>query len=527
MHRNGFQNLKQPDFSIHNELMRMSVVMSNFKGGGIYFLVYDHNSVKKQILQSLQKISVLKFETIQLKASKLNKKTIRVITASISKTAVLLSGFTELDISNEKTCDFVKLFTKALWENKSRFPIMILIPINILFYFFSELKPLWQSQEIFFWIENGDIDRHRKAHYWLDLFDETKFYPFVENKRWVLERYYQLQLCYTSGTYYPYLHYQLLGKIAKLLFLLGEYKLSLQTLKKQQKCLQSIRDEKLLPEILNNVGIIHLYWGHFKKSQYYFETGLKVAKKVLRGAHHPGKIFLKTNLGKLLSILHQPTDAFITTREALRMGEQKLGMRDVKLIPLLINFARSLCDRESYEDALDHLRRALHIGELRLGISHPYMAVILQHIGLIYFTQRKYEMARRYFYRTVETLENALGPTHPFIGEILNHIGMNHLATKQPKLALNYFKWAIKIRDNTLGKDDILRGFILFNIGIAFQKLGDFNSATENMKQAAEILWHCLPNEHPQLMHLKTVMEQLEKEVQPLSKKLTSPKGEL
>jgi tetratricopeptide (TPR) repeat protein len=524
MYRNGSLKSRQPDFSLKNELMRMTVVLSDAKAGGIYFLVYDLEAVKKQIVQSLKKIPQLTFEEIKLSPSKLNAKTLRIITASIAETAVLISGFSEFDKANPKTCEFVKSFAATLLENKSEYSVLILIPINTLYDFFSELQPLWKSQKNFFWIENGDLDRHRKAHYWLDLFDETKFYPFVENKRWVLERYNQLQLCYSGETDYPYLHYHLLAKIAKMHFLLGEYKLALQILKKQKICLQSIRDEKLLPESLNNIGVVNAYLGRFEKSRQYFETGLKAAEKALRGAHHPGKIFLKSNLGKLFSFLHQPTQAFVTTREALRMGEQKLGMRSPKLIPLLINFAKSLCDRENYEDALDHLRRALHIGELRLDISHPYMAVILQQIGMVYYLQKKFDLSRRYIYRTVETLEKALGPTHPYFGEILNQTGLNHLATEQPKLALKYFQWALQIRHDTLGTDDYLRGFILLNISKALQKLGDKISATENLKQAGDILTRYLPKDHPQLLEIQSAIVNLEEEIQSLNKEVSPSK---
>ena len=524
MYRNGSLKSRQPDFSLQNELMRMSVVLSDSKGGGIYFLVYDLDAVKKQILQSLKKIPELTFEEIRLSPSRINTKTLRIIASSIAETAVLVSGFNEFDQSNPKTDDFIKSFATTLLENKAEFPVFILIPINVLFDFFSELQPLWKSQDHFFWIENSDLDRHRKAYYWLDLFDETKYYPFVENKRWVLERYNQLQLCYSTGTEYPYLHYHLLAKIAKMHFLLGDYKLALQILKKQKKYLQLIREEKLLPEILNNIGVVNAYLGRFEKSRTYFETGIKVAAKVLRGAHHPGKIFLKSNLGKLFSFLNQPTQAFVTTREALRMGEQKLGMRSLKLIPLLINFARSLCDRESYEDALDHLRRALHIVELRLDITHPYMAVILQQIGMVYYSQEKFELSRRYFYRTVETIEKALGPTHPYFGEILNQTGLNHLATGQPKLALKYFQWALQIRHDVLGADDYLRGFILMNIGKTLQKLGDTTAAVKNMKQAEHILAHYLPKDHPQLLEIQSAILNLVDGSPPVNKEVSSSK---
>ncbi len=194
------------------------------------------------------------------------------------------------------------------------------------------------------------------------------------------------------------LEYNILGKMAILLYKIGEYHRALIYLNQQMEIAMNFGDEKLFPEILNNIGIINEAQGNYKYAIENLERAWELGSSNLRGNNHPAKSIILSNMGNVECTLANLTQAFVKCRKALRMAESKLGMRHPRLVPLLLKLSRVYRKQKKWEEALDHFRRGLQIVERKLDIEHPYVAVILQNIGLTYHGQKKYDMARRYVY---------------------------------------------------------------------------------------------------------------------------------
>ncbi len=498
-----------------NDLHRLTDSFLAAKPGEIHFVIYDNEQTFRKILKELPANSDTSPEHLKYKPAKKPEPFFNKLRENVAEHATMLSHLYLSGGENPKVPAeelLPQLSTQLSRQNRAH-PLWLIIPISFLKQFCQYAGELWHMRRNLFWVEARDIDRFRMGFFLTDHFWETSEYRDIDDKKYILQFYKMLQAQFAIDESFRYLQFSMLGKIAGLHFQTGNYARSLQVLNEQHNLLKHMRDEKLLPELLNNIAVVFHNMGRINDALERFQLAMKAAEKSLRGAHHPGKIMLTSNYGALCSDINDIKEAFMQTRHALRMGESKIGMRHEGLIPLLINYARALRDRGDFEDSLDQYRRGLKIVELRLSIDHPYMSVILQHIGMVYYFQKNYDLARRYVYRTLEAMERSLGAEHPYLGRLFNNIGVTHMHGEKLDLALKYFQWALNIRHKRVGDNDPLIGFIHSNIGQVYAIRGETEAAQLCYLRAREILRKHLPENHKELANIDHALESLNESI--------------
>ena len=503
---------------IQNDFTRLKKAFGDAKDGTRCFVIYDSEKIFRILLKELRsiepKLSIMKFRLSQ-NTQKFWKKLCSNTTAP-----TLITHF-QIDYEEDDRA----LFYETLSDLDRQFdsaahpkPVWLFLPFSQIPTVQRYAPGLWEHTPDKFLLESRDIDRHRTGFYLIDHFANTHAFRFIDQKIAALSVYQALLDNYLRSLTEEFIEeaeviFSLQGKIAALQYQMGQYGEALHSLEKQGNLLKLLRNDKLLPELLNNIGVVQRNIGRYREAEGLLERAMKAAEKRLRGAHHPGKIIIASNQGALAADLGYHTKAFVLTRQALRMGESKLGMRSEGLLPLLLKYSRACRERGEHENALDQYRRGLKIVEARLSIDHPYMSIILQHIGMVYYDQKRYDLAQRYVYRTLEVMERSLGPEHPYLGRLFNNIGVTHLHGEHHQLALGYFNWALDIRHKAVGPNDPVIGMIHNNIAQAYTAQGDSDSAQICYHKAYQLLSQYLPETHRELQSIQTALNALAQEV--------------
>ena len=359
---------------------------------------------------------------------------------------------------------------------------------------------MWGWRKGIYLYESTDADPLRVSAYLSDYYANTETTPFYDQKQKLLNVYRAMADEYQPETSRGerLLKFEYYGKIARLYFRIGKMAIAEECFMYQLDLAGQLDIMRILPEVHNNLGMIHEETGALDEALRYFQRAHEIAEEHLRGANHPAKAIILSNLGNLEGAMGDPMAAFLKCRQALRIIENRLGMRHIGLIPMLLKLARAQRDRGHFDEALDQSRRALQVVEKRLDIEHPYVSSILQTLGLIYFYQQKYDTAQRYLYRTMEITERALGPEHPYVGVQMHYIGLIHAYTGNAGGAEKYFMWALEIRRTALGDDDLTVGLIYRDIAILYEAEGR-PEARSYREKAMAILTRKLPPNHPQL----------------------------
>jgi tetratricopeptide (TPR) repeat protein len=494
---------------LENDLDRLVKNLQETEDFSIHIVVYDSKSITKKVLKALstrlsRPLRKIEFKKIRKPAEPV----LEEIALTAPEEIIFLSDLEKTIISTkgEINTNILSSWNARLFDlRKLNRVVVFILPLQIANVFRENAPDFWEWRSNLYLLQEQDDDPYRTSFFLCDHFADSDWCPRYDQKQELLKLYKAILVEYQDGKSEDclFLEYNVLGKIAILLFKIGEYHRALTHLNQQMEIAMNLGDEKLFPEILNNIGIINEVQGNYRFALENLQRAWDLGVNMLRGNNHPAKSIILSNIGDVECTLANLTPAFIKCRKALRMAESKLGMRHPGLVPLLLKFSRVYRKQNKWEEALDHYRRGLQIVERKLDIEHPYVAVILQNIGLTYHGQKKYDMARRYVYRTLEMTERALGSEHPYLGLLLNNIGLTHFHCDHIDWALKYYFWALDIRTRTVGPEDVAIGVIHENLAKLYISQGKSKEAQQSLNKAREIFKSKLPSDHPKVKDLE------------------------
>jgi tetratricopeptide (TPR) repeat protein len=505
----GKKEKKRRRVKATGDTARLVQNLQKASGFSLHLLMYDSPAILKRKLKELtdefeENLKIVDLGKLTDPVNNLLSKISRSAkNETIAVTAIESCVYPGKD---EINLDFLPDLNNRLFEiREHKRPLVFFVPIDLIDMIKEDARDIWEWRSGFYLFEESDEDRYETAMFLCDHFLGSLHSENYDEKLRLLNLYKTLKLEYASehsenGVVHEH---ALLGKIGCVLYKLGNYRIAFDYFKKQLDFCEIIGNDKLLPPVLNNIGMVYSALSNYDEALSYLQRAWDIGGKTLRGDNHPNKAIILSNIGEVHFHLGNLQDAFINCRQALRMCEKRLGMRHPNLVPLINKLARVFREQKQFEDALDNYRRALHIVEKQFEIDHPYLAVVLQNIGMTYFSQEKYDASRRYMYRTVEITERALGPEHPYLGLLLNNIGLTHYHNDHEKWALKYFEWALKIRKKSIGPQDLLIGTISNNVAKVYYNQGRYNEARTLLREAMEIYRLKLPEDHPEIDSVK------------------------
>nr|HQU71151.1 tetratricopeptide repeat protein [Calditrichia bacterium] len=501
------QVLKTP-----SEVERFRNRLEKSSGFALYFAVYDEPASLKKNSTLLKKSLGKACQEISL------EKATRPIDFMMEKIGELppevLVHIPDFSITRDKALekdgtDLLELLNVRLFELREiKRPLLLSLSLDM----FEELSggdfDVWDWRNGLFSFEAERDYRFRNGFFLLDLLHDTDPCRFVYQKQQQLKFYHHLQREYQSREF-PFrtlYDFHVLGKIGRLYYRLGEYDEATNHFFEQRRIAESMGEQRLMPEILNNLAIVQEGRGQFAEARDLIEKALDIVNQVFRGEHNPTRTLLYSNLGDVQCSLGSYGEALKNCRQALRMQEYKLGQRHPDMLPVLVKLARVYRKRGQFEDALDCCRRGLHIIERKLDLHHPYISSMLQQIALNYFEQGKHLIAKRYIDRTLENAERYLGSEHPFMGLLLEQIGRAFYFSEDYEKALKYFYWALDIRNRKIGPGDLAIAHIYINVARVYLATGNVEDARNALQGSLALFRITLPQGHPEISKLEKLI---------------------
>ncbi|GEM_PF-3164437 len=511
------QNAK---FSIKDDGERLMNLLKSTAGFSLHFIISKPKvSIQKTIIPLSRHLQKRLF---WMNLAEQNLSLSRVLTGMDPPgmdTIVVITGIEdyiqanpEADPANELETLNRRFFTL---RQRFTFPLLLHIPPYMIELIQEFAPDMWQGRNGIYVLDMPSTERFQVTTYLQDYFLETDLLiNHIQRREWLtVYSAMQWESGYQNIKKQTAFESKLFGKIGRLLYQVGKFREALDYFRKQKEYALIQKDKALLPEALNNTGVVYEALGNPQMALETLHQANEVAETNLRGTNHPYKAIILSNLSSAYLTLGNLEEGFLKSRQALRMFERKMGMRHYGLVPLLIKYGKAQLRKGIFGEALDSFRRALQIIEKEWEFDHPYMAVVLQHIGLVYLKQGKADSARRYFYRNMERVEKVLGPEHPYMAEQLNQIGFIHLQLENYKHALQYFQWALQIRQQNPGGTDPLIGEIFRNIASVYQRLRKYRQAQNHFQSALRIFRSSLSENHPAIHDVEDHLQLIDEEI--------------
>jgi CHAT domain-containing protein/tetratricopeptide (TPR) repeat protein len=251
-------------------------------------------------------------------------------------------------------------------------------------------------------------------------------------------------------------------------------------------------------ESLNNLAIVHYYFGEYAEAQNKFERALSIRTQVL-GENHPD---VADSLDKLVN-LHQAIADYEVARElgqrALEIQEKSLGPEDPMVAKSLQNLATVLKSLGDYPEALKAAERALAIKEKTLGPEHPRLAPSLTTLGGVLWETGDYERALPLFERAIQIWENALGSDHPSLAAGLNNLAEQLVELGRYEEAKPLYERALAIWEKAYSPDHPRVALALGSLATLHLAMGENEKAQAMLERAVSIRQTALREDHPDL----------------------------
>lgn len=484
----------------------------------LHFVIFESTDSLSAAFKAIKKTHAKKCRIIELDGIEQKDEPLKWLLDKIDKApagsiVILNDIFTGyLKLLEKSQVDLLQEINQNLLELK-RFNRPILLPVS--YEYIDDIREsapdLWDWRSGFYFLETVVEDRYRTGNYLHDYFANSEPFVTVSDKKNVLKTYRFKKTELKDMEYDEKIldEFDVLGKMARILYRLGELDDAQGHYNQQLDLAELIGEERLFPEVLNNLALVHQARGDYNTGLNLLNRAWAIAEDRFRGDNNPTKAVLLGNIAVFEFELGDEVTAYQKCRKALRMLEYKIGLHHPDLVPILFKLAFVLRLQGLYDDALDAYRRSLQIIERKLQLNHPYIGVILQNIGGTYFQQGRNEIAKRYIARSLESIEKSVGAEHPYMGRVLNEIGEAHFRCGESEKSLKYFYWALDIRNRTVGTGDLCIAAIYTNVARVYQEMGKGDDARHCFYGALELYKAKLPETHARIKSLNKSLEML------------------
>lgn len=256
----------------------------------------------------------------------------------------------------------------------------------------------------------------------------------------------------------------------------------------------------------NQLGLVHLDGGNYKKALFYFKQGLKIRQETLP-SNHPHLAISYNNIGLVYDSMGEYKKALTYYRQDLEISMKCFPPNHPSLATLFNNMGLANYNMEEYENAFFCYEKSLEIREEILPSNHPDLATLYNNIGLVHDKMEEYEKALLYHEKAVQIREKALPPNHPDIGLSYKNTGLVYKNMGEYEKALLFYEKDLQISQTSLPSNHPQLATSYNNIGWVYRLMENYSKALEYFQHSLDIRQRSLPPTHPNILKLKESIE--------------------
>ncbi|CAF1385832.1 unnamed protein product [Adineta steineri] len=292
-------------------------------------------------------------------------------------------------------------------------------------------------------------------------------------------------------------------RLGKLLLNIGQFSKAEELYK---VLLEQTSDEDDKQHYYNQLGLVHLHQGDYKKAIWYYEQGLEIQQEI-RPSNHPDLAISYGNIGLVYINMGEYSKALLSYEKTLEIQQKTLPSNHLLLATSYNNIGSMYNKMREYSKALSYYEKALEIREKTLPPNHPDLATSYNNIGGAYDDMREYTKAILYYEKALDIFHKTLPSNHPDLATLYNNIGLVYKNMGEYSKALSYYEKALEIRQKILSSNHPSLATSYNNIGSVYRNMKDYSKALSYYERALDIWQRSLPPTHS---HINTVINNIE-----------------
>ena len=261
----------------------------------------------------------------------------------------------------------------------------------------------------------------------------------------------------------------------------------------------------------NDLGILNSDIGNYEKAMELYEKALSIFEKCETEINQLASAY--NNLG----VLYIETGDYDKAVEYLQRAFELWKLLSGEESPNVANAYNSMAIAYVYKGdfikSLENMEKSVNLFEMMYGEEHPDVAIGYINLGEIYSNLGHVNEDMKYHDKAYECFEKALsirekifGKDHPEVAVCYNYLGMHYGLIGENEKALEYLKKSVTMRLNFVGEEDINIARSYINMIQIYKTMGDDTKAEEYYNKALTILRKYMPEDHPEVEYVKSLL---------------------
>ena len=225
-------------------------------------------------------------------------------------------------------------------------------------------------------------------------------------------------------------------------------------------------ERRLLPNVYNNLGWIHLSKGEFEDAEAWYTRSLREIADLESALGDDADLELLraeglNGLGVVLERLGKFEEAERALRQALSIQENKLGPSHPSVANTTFSLANCLLRKEDLHTAEDAYSRALAINRRVYGQEHVTIANVLQGLAALKHRLQESEEAEALYIQALGVYDQTVGPLHHWKAFCQIKLGRMLYETGDAERSVDYLQRGLSVLEqNGFAEDDpiVLQG---------------------------------------------------------------------
>ena len=217
---------------------------------------------------------------------------------------------------------------------------------------------------------------------------------------------------------------ELLFKVAKGLYILGQYKSTKQMLQQALELQKKVLPEEH-PKILitmSDLGAALQDQGKYKEAEQILQQALKLQKKVL-SEDHPDLLVTMARLGAVFKGQARYKEAEQMLQQVLKLQKKVLSEKCPEILITMIVLGAALQGQGKYKETEQILQQALKLQKKVLSEEHPDISITMGDLSAALHNQGKYEEAEQMLQQVLELQKKVLSEDHPDLFVTIARLG--------------------------------------------------------------------------------------------------------
>ena len=249
-------------------------------------------------------------------------------------------------------------------------------------------------------------------------------------------------------------------------------------------------------ELLNNLAVIYINQGDYRKASNYCGKAVEIREKVLGPDHVVTAVAYNTNL-RIKQAQGDYVEALSYGRKAIAIAKRKDGNNLSNLAILYNDIASVYHAIGNYEKALRHYKKSRNISEKVFGTEHQNTAVIYSNMAETYHAIGDFEKAEEYYTKAVAIIKKIFGEYHQDLAIVYSNMANMYREICDNKKAMEYCLNAISICEKVLGSEHPYTAMMYDNLSAIYLGQGDYELALKYCEKALNVFKNVFGIEHP------------------------------